>query len=67
VRQAVSDDFTFKSTYDVYDPAPSPSTRKALKDADKRLNPTGALVDLEAAIRMEHLEFKDRWDVILPK
>jgi len=65
VRQAVSDDFKLKATYEVYDPVPSASAREALKEADKKFNPTGALVQLESAIRMEHLDFKDRWNAIL--
>ncbi len=65
VLQAVSDDFESKATFDVLDPVPSPSTREALRVAYKQYNPTRALLDLESAIRMEHLDFKDRWKVAL--
>jgi hypothetical protein len=45
---------------------PSDSTRTALKDANDRFKPLAIFLDLEGAIRMEFLEFKDKWDAALP-
>jgi len=65
VLDAVIAEYALKTTYSVDDGIPSPSTRKALKDANREHNPIKILRDLEAAIRMEFAEFKSKWDVAL--
>lgn len=59
--KAVTEDEPSDSTY-----APNPSTRIVLKDAEDHHNPTKIFLDLEAAIRMEFFEFKNKWDAALP-
>jgi len=59
--KAVIEDEPSDSTY-----APNPLTRAALKDAEDQHNPTKIFLDLEAAIRMEYFEFKEKWDAVLP-
>jgi len=59
--KAVIEDEPSDSTY-----APNPSTRAVLKDMEDHHNPTKILLDLEAAIRMEFFDFKQKWDAALP-
>lgn len=46
--------------------APNRSTTMVLKDAEDHHKPTKIFLDLEAAIRMEFFEFKNKWDAALP-
>jgi hypothetical protein len=62
---AVSADDKFKATYTVGDAGPSLSTRKALQEADKEHEPIKILLDLQAAIRMEFFDFKNKWAAAL--
>jgi len=66
VLKAVTDDGKFNATYAQTNAIPNQSTRKALKEANDEYKPTGILLDLETAIRMEFLDFKDKWDAELP-
>jgi regulator of protease activity HflC (stomatin/prohibitin superfamily) len=63
---AIAKDSTFKETFNLKDESPVLSTRKALQAAADRYNPTGIFLNLEAAIRMEFLAFRDKWNAILP-
>jgi hypothetical protein len=48
------------------DEIPNLSTRKAMKAAEDRYKPINIFLDLEAAIRMEFFDFKNKWDAALP-
>jgi hypothetical protein len=65
VLEAVAADYKFKGTYTVGDGGPSLSTRKAFQEANKEHEPIKALLDLQAAIRMEFSDFKDKWAAAL--
>lgn len=60
--QAVIHDYEHKATYDGDAETPTLSTRKALNAAEEENNPIHIFLDAEAAIRMEFLDFKDKWD-----
>ena len=44
---------------------PSEEARKKLADAEKQGNPIGIGLEIEAAIRMDFFEFKQKWDALL--
>jgi hypothetical protein len=58
---AVGNDYEFKTTYNVEGGIPSISTRDAIKGANEKYKPVQIVLDLQSAIRMEFLEFKDKW------
>jgi len=64
--KAVTDDTNYKTIYGASNPTPELSTRTALKSADAQHKPIGIFLDIEAAIRMQFLEFKQKWDAALP-
>lgn len=59
-------DAVLKAVIDENSETPNLSTRKALKDADDAYKPINIFLDLEAAIRMEFFDFKNKWDDALP-
>ena len=65
VLQAVIDDFDFNRKFGLTTNSPNPSTRKALKDAEQRFEIIKVFLALEGAIRMEFLDFKNKWDASL--
>jgi hypothetical protein len=62
VLEAVVADSKFNREFNVKYESPNLTTRKALKAAHDRYNPFRIFLDLEAAIRMEFFDFKNRWD-----
>jgi hypothetical protein len=60
--EAVIEEGNFNHTYTLTNETPNLSTRTALKAADDRYKPISIFLDLEAAIRMEFFEFKNKWD-----
>jgi hypothetical protein len=65
VLQVMRDDESFDRKYDVAGDTPNLTSRKALKEVAKRCEPVKIFLDLEAAIRMESFEFKQKWDAEL--
>lgn len=66
VRKAWIADSDLSRTYDVSMDSPTPSTRKALKDAEKLYKPMDIFASLKASVRLEFLDFKRKWDNLLP-
>jgi hypothetical protein len=62
----VLEDGNINRKLDLPGETPNLSTRKELKAVDDRHNPISIFIDLETAIRMEFLDFKDKWDAALP-
>jgi hypothetical protein len=66
ILQAAIDDGKLNRTYHLDSGFPVPSAIKALDDAAEQYKPVKIFLDLEAAIRLEFFDFKNKWDEELP-
>lgn len=66
VLRTISQDYDFKHTYDMKDDGPVLSSRKSLQAAAEQYKPVDIFLNMESAIRMEFVDFKKKWDAVLP-
>jgi hypothetical protein len=66
ILRTILEDREHNDTYALTNLIPNLSTRTALKDLNTQFEPTAIFLDLEAAIRMEFSDFKDKWEAALP-
>jgi hypothetical protein len=63
ILKTIEDEFEFRRTFKLRTVGSSSKLAKALKEVEDLHNPMKICLDIEAAIRMEFVKFKQGWDI----